>query len=114
MSESLFSQVHTDVKAVRSAKGPLNIPGETDRKDRTIHVSVYSKTNQRMGVGILDGDAVIDLDDSYQGLRGRVGIKSRITDEDGDGKVSLNELMDSATLDGFSYPEQPLIETVEV
>lgn len=114
MATSRFSQVHTDVKSIITSKGSVNVPSETGRADRSIPVSFYDTDDSRVATGYYDGKQIHTVQDSNLGLQGRVGVKVRINDSDGDGTVGIKDLLGSARLDGFFYPARPLLETVEI
>ena len=111
---NLFSQIHTDVKIVTSSKGKVNVPSEVEGGNVPVRISMHDSDGTNVATGFYDGKKIFSVTDSTEGLRGRVGIKVRLNDEDGDGKVSLSELMPNARLSGFFYPANPLTTTVEV
>lgn len=111
---NLFSQIHTDVKIVVSPKGKVNVPNEVDGGNVPVRISMHDSDGTNVATGFYDGKKIYAVEDNDQGLRGKVGIKVRLNDEDGDGKVTLAELMPNARLDGFFYPATPLIQTVEL
>lgn len=111
---NLFSQIHTDVKIVTTSKGNVNVPNEVDGGNVPVRISMHDSDGTNVAVGFYDGKKIYAVEDSEVGLRGNVGIKVRINDADGDGKVTLNELLTNARLDGFLYPPIPLARTVEV
>lgn len=109
---NLFSQIHTDVKIVVSSKGKVNVPSEVDGGHVPVRVSMHDSDGTNVATGFYDGKKIYAVEDNTQGLRGKLGIKVRLNDQDGDGKVTLNELMSNARLDGFDYPPIPLIQAV--
>lgn len=112
---SKFTQVNTAMRTVQSPIGAVQFPDEVARDGIAKEMHFYSPEGSIIATALWDSNKIVDFERG--GVKHRSSkpvIKVQVSDIDGDGQVTLSDLMSPALLDEFIYPSVPLTESIGV